>query len=78
MQMSITSTSFIMHIMVNHYVTTDGTAYVYMHWHLYDTHTCYHALRINKNLTSTFSVIVIARHNLVTSLTEDTESTLIP
>ena len=57
--MSVTSTSSIMHVMANHYVTVDGTYFVYMHLHLYHTHTCYHTLRIKHNLISTSSVIVI-------------------
>ena len=58
-QTSITSTSSVMHVMVNHYVMIDGAGSVYMHLHLYHTHTSYHALRIKNSLISTSSVIVI-------------------
>ena len=64
--MSIISTSFVMHVTANHYVMIDDADYVYMHWHLYHTHSHYHTLKINKNLASTFSVIAIIRHNLIT------------
>ena len=65
-QISITSRSSVMHVMANHYITIDGADYVYMHLHLYHTHTHYHTLRTNKNLTSTFSVIIIISQNIIT------------
>ena len=37
-----------------------------MHTHVYQTGTCYQALRINKNLISTLGIIVIIRHDLDT------------
>ena len=37
-----------------------------MHLHLYHRGTLYQALRINMNLTSTSSIIIIIRHNLIT------------
>ena len=52
--------------MANHHVMVDGTYSVYIHLQLYHKHTGYHALRIKNNLTSTSSIIVIIRHNLVT------------
>ena len=58
-QVSVTSTSSIMHIMANHYVTVDGIYSVYMHSHLYHTLTHYQALRIKNNLIGTSSIIVI-------------------
>ena len=65
-QISITSTSSIMHVMANCCVMIDGTNFVYMQLHLYHTHTHYHTLRINNNLRNTSSVIVLIRHDLVT------------
>ena len=65
-QLSITSTSSIMHTMANYYVAIDDTNYVYIHLHLYHTDTHYHALRINNKLTSTSSIIIIIRHDFVT------------
>ena len=55
-----------MHVMANCCVMIDGTDSVYMYLHLYHTHTCYHTLRINNNLRSTSSIIIIIRHDLVT------------
>ena len=55
-------------IMANHHVMVDGASSVYMHSHLYYRHSHYQTLRINKNITSTSSIIIISRHNLVTSV----------
>ena len=60
------ATSSVMHGMANHYVMIDGADSVYMHLHLYHTLMYYHTLRINSNLTSTSSIIIIIRHNLIT------------
>ena len=65
-QIIITSTSSIVHVMANHNVMIDDTDYAYMHQHLYHTLTHYHALRINKNLTNTPCIIIIIKHDFVT------------
>ena len=58
-QMSVTSTSFIMHVIANHHVTVGGAYSVYMHLHLYHTHTHWHVLGIKNNLISTSSIVVV-------------------
>ena len=54
-----------MHVKANHYVTVYGAYSVYMHLHLYHRHTHHHALRIKNSLTSTSSIIITIRHNLI-------------
>ena len=64
-QMYISSTTSIICVKANYHIMVDGIYSVYMHTHLYHTHTYFQALKINKNLTSTSGIIIMIRHDII-------------